>query len=232
MVFPKHGPTFCPRLWSSTMLLRGGTRGSTVRGNVVINSTVPRWWDTAKRFRPASPAVALENHQYDRPMDLPPKPEILSEIHYRVPFRSSAMTKPKTASKLKPDDRFSAQESNASGRSCMHEANPCAQLCRFKMAPDYPGIHGLCTRHPEKPIAVRPKASRDQAPVLPTSAPQFTLVQSVWLESVTTVKKRQFNSPKRDLRVSSDTERGPQAAKHIKWNFYKARSQNGINFLW
>ena len=30
VVFPKHGPTFCPRLWSSTMLLRGGTRGSTV----------------------------------------------------------------------------------------------------------------------------------------------------------------------------------------------------------
>ena len=80
VVFPKHGPTFCPRLWSSTMLARGGTRGSTVRGNVVINSTVPRRWDTAKRFRPASPAVALENHQYDRPMDLPPKPEILSEI--------------------------------------------------------------------------------------------------------------------------------------------------------
>ena len=26
VVFPKHGPTFCPRLWSSTMLLRGGTR--------------------------------------------------------------------------------------------------------------------------------------------------------------------------------------------------------------
>ena len=79
------------------MLLRGGTRGyrSTVRGNVVINSTVQRRWVTAKRFRPASPAVALENHQYDWPMDLPPKPEILSEIHYRVPYRSSAMTKTK-----------------------------------------------------------------------------------------------------------------------------------------
>ena len=98
VVFPKHGPTFCPRLWSSTMLLRGGTRGFTVRDNVVINSrdcTTTMAWDTAKRFRPASPAVALENHQYDQPMDLPPKPEILSEIHYRVPFRSSAMTKTK-----------------------------------------------------------------------------------------------------------------------------------------
>ena len=42
-----------------------------------------------------SQSVALENHQYDRPMDLPPKSEILSEIHYRVPFRSSAMTKTK-----------------------------------------------------------------------------------------------------------------------------------------
>ena len=95
VVLPKHGPTFCPRVWSSMMLLRGGTRGSTVRGNVVVTSTVPRRCDNAKQFRPASPAVALGNHQYDRPMDLPPKPDILREIHYRVPFRSSAMTKAK-----------------------------------------------------------------------------------------------------------------------------------------
>ena len=105
VVFPKHGPTFYPRLWSSTMLLRGGTRGSTVRGNVLINSTVPRRWDTAKRFRPASPAVALENHQYNQPIG-----ESIQSTH------------------------------------CMHEANPCAQLYRFKMAPDSPGIHGFHTR--------------------------------------------------------------------------------------
>ena len=54
VVLPKHGPTFGPRLWSSTMLLRGWIRGSTVRGTVVINSTVPWRWDTAKRFWPAS----------------------------------------------------------------------------------------------------------------------------------------------------------------------------------
>ena len=42
-----------------------------------------------------SQSVALENHQYDRPMDLSPKPEILNGIHYWVPIRSSAMTKTK-----------------------------------------------------------------------------------------------------------------------------------------
>ena len=141
VVFSKHGPTFCFRLWSSTMLLRGGARGSTVRGNVVaLHCTM-----TMGHCQPisTSQSVALENHQYNRSMDLPPKSEILSEIHHRVPFRSSTMTKPKTASKLKPDNWCTAQKSNVSGRSCMHEANPCAQLYRFKMAPDYPGIHGL-----------------------------------------------------------------------------------------
>ena len=95
VVFPKHGPTFCPRLWASTMLLRGGTRGSTVRGNVVIY----QWHCTTTmghcQVISTSQSVALEDHQYDWPTDLPPKSEILSEIDYPVPFRSSALTKTK-----------------------------------------------------------------------------------------------------------------------------------------
>ena len=54
VVFHKHGRSSSPHLWCSTMLLRDETRGSTVRGNVAIISTVPQPWDAAKRFRPAS----------------------------------------------------------------------------------------------------------------------------------------------------------------------------------
>ena len=129
VVFPKNGPTFCPRLWSSAVLLTGGTRGSTVRGNVVINSTVPRRWDTAKDFNQPVTAVALENHQYDRPMDLPPKPEILSEIHYRVPFRSSVMIQTKDCFQTQTRQQvFSAMASNAMSRIVNQDGTCLVQI--------------------------------------------------------------------------------------------------------
>ena len=58
VVFPKHCPTFCPRLLSSAMLSRSGTRAWIHRSrqcSTVLNSAVPRRLDSAfKRFRPAS----------------------------------------------------------------------------------------------------------------------------------------------------------------------------------
>ena len=119
VVFPKHDPTFCPRLWSSTMLLRGGTRGSTVRGNVVINSTVPRRWDTAKRFRPAS----LWHLKITNTIDpwICHRNLIRSWVRSTIEYHSDPQPwpKPKTASKLKPDNWFSAQEMRVVGVACM-----------------------------------------------------------------------------------------------------------------
>ena len=111
-------------------------------GNVVINSTVPRRWDTAKQFRPASRWHLKITNTIDPWIC---HRNLRSWVRSTTEYHSDPQPwpKPKTASKLKPDNWFSAQESNASGWSCMHEANPCAQLYRFKMAADYPGIHGL-----------------------------------------------------------------------------------------
>ena len=139
MVFPKHGPTFCSRLWPRTMLLRGGIHGSTVRGNVGVNSTVPQRLDPAKRFRPASRWHLKTTNTID---------PLICHWNLRSSVRSTTSTIPilshdqnqRLLPNSPPNDRFSAQESNASGRSCMHEVNPCAQLHWFKMAPDYPGI--------------------------------------------------------------------------------------------
>ena len=72
VVFPKHGPTFCPRLCSGMMLSRGGTRWSTVRANVVINSAVPQGWDMGRlrlkgrRFMISSESCSAESSEIMR----------------------------------------------------------------------------------------------------------------------------------------------------------------------
>ena len=60
-----------------------------------------------------SQLVALEIHQYDRTVDLLPKPEIWSKIHYRIPFRSSVMTKTKSSFQTQ-----SRQKVFSAGKQC------------------------------------------------------------------------------------------------------------------
>ena len=143
VVFPKHGPTFRPRLWSSMMLLRGGTRGSTVRGNILINHRTTTMGHC--QAISTSRSVAFENHQYDRTHGFATETWDLEwdPLSITIPILSHDQSQ-----RLLPNSNqlVLSAGNNASGRSCMHEANPCAQLYRFKMAPGYPGIHGLFLR--------------------------------------------------------------------------------------
>ena len=111
------------------------------KGSASALPIIPRRWDSAKQFRPASRWHLKITNTID-----------LWICHRNLRYWMGSTTeyqsdpqpwpKPKTASKLKPD-KFPTMEGDARGRSCMHETNACKHLYWFKMAPDHPGIGGF-----------------------------------------------------------------------------------------